>query len=525
MKLVICHYHLNRGGVTRVIENHLRALDAVLGPEEHWPTAVLFGGRKEGWSDHLPEQLRRLDLRLCKVPSVEYDDQRPGNCCVPEELVDHMTSAMEDQGFGPQETVIHLHNHSLGKNAALPEAAARLSARGYALLLHIHDFAEDFRPGNFRHMARRMEPRLGAAWHGWLYPQAANIHYAVLTGRDGEVLRHAGVPTERVHLLPNPVPPIEHLPERRAARRRLAELFGLQPRDRSLLYPVRCIRRKNVGEAVLYSLLAPDHWVVAITLPPLNPKEQPIYLAWKQLAAELELRCRFDVGAPGALSFLENLAASDAILTTSVAEGFGMAFLESSMADRPLTGRDLPEITADFRQAGVQFPYLGQRLPVPANWIDPDAFADRWVAAYRATLAAYGADACQAEIDRALKQKLEGGLVDFGDLDEPLQQRVIGRVHRQPSDRDTLREQNAQLLQALHTSDCDREHLRNNRKAIAEHFSLEACGRRLLAAYRRVAAAATAADPAPLETPHRILHRFLAPERFRLLRAEKQRTP
>ena len=37
---------------------------------------------------------------------------------------------------------------------------------------------------------------------------------------------------------------------------------------------------------------------------------------------------------------------------TSLAEGFGMVFLESWLAECPLLGRDLPEITRDFVEAG-----------------------------------------------------------------------------------------------------------------------------------------------------------------------------
>ena len=133
-------------------------------------------------------------------------------------------------------------------------------------------------------------------------------------------------------------------------RRRLSDEFAVSADDRFVLYPVRCIRRKNVGEALLYGKLAPPGTVVGVTLPPLNPVAIPVYARWQQLAAEWELPCRFDVGVAGKLTFAESLAASDLILTTSVAEGFGMVFLESWLASRALVGRDLPEITADFKK-------------------------------------------------------------------------------------------------------------------------------------------------------------------------------
>ena len=56
MNIAIVHYHLNRGGVTQVVRNHLLALDAVSDPDQRIRTAILFGGRKQGWNNDLPEQ-------------------------------------------------------------------------------------------------------------------------------------------------------------------------------------------------------------------------------------------------------------------------------------------------------------------------------------------------------------------------------------------------------------------------------------------------------------------------------------
>ena len=69
---------------------------------------------------------------------------------------------------------------------------------------------------------------------------------------------------------------------------------------------------------------------------------------------------------------LDNNAAADLLLTTCVAEGFGMVFLEAWLAGRNLVGRDLPEITADFVEAGIQLDSLFARLPVPIDWVGKD---------------------------------------------------------------------------------------------------------------------------------------------------------
>ncbi|KKK55068.1 hypothetical protein LCGC14_3078280, partial [marine sediment metagenome] len=179
----------------------------------------------------------------------------------------------------PGQTVLHLHNHSLGKNRLAAPVVGRLAEAGYAILLQIHDFAEDFRADNYR--------QIGMETAAALYPQAEGIHYAVLNRRDHEILREAGVDPTRLHFLPNPVPQPVDLPSKSEARARLHERFGIGPQERFVLYPVRGIRRKNVGEALLYSALAPAGTTVGLTLAPLNPAELSIYTMWKELAAEL----------------------------------------------------------------------------------------------------------------------------------------------------------------------------------------------------------------------------------------------
>ena len=150
MKLAILHYHLNRGGVTQVIANHLRSL-ATLPERERdaYKVAVVFGGRCEDWPQNLLAELPLRQAISCVVPELDYDDHHPVE---PERLAQRLEETLRGNGFSSDETVIHAHNHSLGKNSALPEALAGLAVKGYGLLLHIHDFAEDFRPENYRRL-------------------------------------------------------------------------------------------------------------------------------------------------------------------------------------------------------------------------------------------------------------------------------------------------------------------------------------------------------------------------------------
>jgi len=517
MKLAVLHYHLNRGGVTKVVENHLLALDAVLPASDSWPVALLYGGRREGWPADLAERLRSIRLGLQTVPQLEYDSPTEGAAPSPQRLADEVSAALGQLGFAPADTVLHVHNHALGKNAALPGAVRRLAERGYAMLLEPHDFAEDFRPANFRHLADRLAPEDPGGWHGWLYPQASHVHYALLNDRDRAVLLAAGVDPERLHSLPNPVRKFDALPSKDEARCKLAERFGVAPEERLILYPVRGIRRKNVGEAVLYAALAPPDTVVGLTLAPLNPAEQGIYGRWKQLAEELRLPMRFELGAPGGLDFADNLAASDVILTTSVAEGFGMVFLESWLARRTLVGRDLPEITADFVRAGVRLDRLSPHLGVPVEWIGRARYRRTLEEGYRRTLSAYSTPA-PTDLANQVEAHTDRDLVDFGDLDERLQEEIIRAVCSSADNRRRALDANPAVCRAVFASEAD-SRVSENAAAVRSHYALEPSGRRLVSLYEQVAASPREPHLRPLEHAGRILDSFLALQRFRLIRS------
>lgn len=508
MKLAIGHYHLNRGGVTRVIENQLLALDGALGNGEICEALIFYGGRHEGWPADLPDRLQKIRLRLEPLPELDYDSEHGGTSA---DLDLQFLAKLEQAGFSPDRTIVHLHNHSVGKNAALPSTVWKLAEQGYGLLLQIHDFAEDQRPGNFRLLAEAGKDL--PDWHGRLYPQAANVHFAVLNGRDRDVLQSVGIPPEQLHFLPNPVLAFERFPERGAARVKLNNLFAVSPDESFLLYPVRGIRRKNVGEALLYSVLAPAGTVVGLTLPPLNPAERVRYEQWKATAQRCHPPFRFDVGAPGGLSFAENLAASDAILTTSVAEGFGMVYLESWLADRPLAGRNLPEITKDFCEAGLDLSRLRSRLEVPTDWIDTARLRESLLKGFRATIEAY--DRSQPpELVEQVAEKIGGDAIDFGDLDETFQAAILEKVISEPSARQELLDANPGIVDVGNG-----ELVQTNASVVHREFSLRPSGARLAAVYDAVLNSARGHVIKPLDHPGAILDRFLDFSRFRLLRS------
>ncbi|MCS7303824.1 MAG: hypothetical protein NZ602_01785 [Thermoguttaceae bacterium] len=148
-------------------------------------------------------------------------------------------------------------------------------------------------------------------------------------------------------MLPNPGVATGPLPPTAEGKARLEEVFGIPAADRYLLCPVRAIRRKNIGEAVLCSLLAGlDVWIGG-TLAPTSPAEKAPYEGGKQRTVQRRFRCVWETGEAGRLTLAQNLAAADALLSTNIAEGFGMVFLESLVSRPNLAG---PKPAGNYRR-------------------------------------------------------------------------------------------------------------------------------------------------------------------------------
>jgi glycosyltransferase involved in cell wall biosynthesis len=513
MNVTVLHYHFNRGGVTQVVANHVRALAKSGGEPDEFRVSLLHGGRCEALPSDLTDERSGYRPSQYVVTDLDYDEGDIAEC---DQLAEQLRAALRDAGCEPNDTVLHVHNHALGKNISLPGALAALARDGYRLLLQIHDFAEDLRPQNYRRLAAALRGQAGGKNSplAALYPQAPHIHYAVLNRRDFAILHAAGIAETNLHLLPNAVRQFGELPDRRQVREKLHDLLHVPTSAGYIVYPVRGIRRKNLGEALLWAALAADDTVVGVTLAPLNPVEQAPYVHWKKLARRLRLSCLLETGREDAMTFPENLAAADRLITTSVAEGFGMVFLESWLAGRPLVGRDLPEITADFRENGIHFDALYPALPVPVEWLGRDVLRESLSAAVSRLSNDYGVDLREfVDVDRLVDARH----IDFAHLDARLQTRTIETAWSDKRRREELLELNPILRESISGSKATPD-LAENAAAVRSGYSLEVSGRRLAQLYRRVLRSPVGDDVRPLVGADEILHSFLAASRLHPIR-------
>lgn len=491
LRVAILHYHLRPGGVTRVIQSALRALalsvDQAAGAEPV-ACAVIAG---EPPSDVMPVPASGV------VEALAYDSS--SRLSAPDVLAEIDAEAARILGGPPD--IWHIHNHSLGKNASVPALVDYLARQGRTIVLQPHDFAEDGRPENYAFLRRLLGGETTAAVGARLYPQGTHVHYAVINRRDWRFLRAAGVPERQLHYLPNAVSADDPESDNDDGTLPFA--------GRLFFYPARAIRRKNIGEFLLWAALADPDDRFAIARAPKNPDARPVYDAWVEFAQRLQLPVDFEFSDQWPGSFSSLLRSAYAHVSTSVAEGFGLAFLEPWLAGRPLVGRKLPEITDEFEHAGLDLSSLYTQLRVPLEWIGCERFAAKLEAALARVYAAYDRAIAPDDVERALTAASTGDHVDFGRLDEPLQRAVIERVASSPGARAEIRPATVLPRDMPGTVQANRTH-------VEQQFRLLEYGHRLHAIYQ-TAADSPAAPEAALNADY-LLEEFLAPERFCLLR-------
>ena len=336
--------------------------------------------------------------------------------------------------------ILHCHNPNLGKNPALTLAVFRLAKKGYRIINHCHDFAED-RPVNMM-VLLAMISNAGLEAREVLYPDLPNYHYVVLNSNDYHRILQTRIPESRVHLIPNPVTLHEYNlgDGKQDLRLKIISQLALDPDKKIITYPVRAISRKNIGELIMLGILFEATCQFLITQAPKNPDELPGYNRWKDFCRKFNIQIKFEAG--DIVNHEELIGITDFCLTTSKREGFGMVFLEPWLAWTPVSGRDLPGITGDLRSYGLEFPGLYKHILVESRT----------------------------------------GVCDFTELDQEGQEDCIVRIHRFGYEKEKICRLNP-FLESLFTV-VEPEMIRKNRQIILNQFSVANYGKRLLELYK-----------------------------------------
>lgn len=380
LKLIVVHYHLRPGGVRRVIELASPHIARRMG----FAPVVLATGEApdDAWLLGFQRMIAPTPVEVVTLPALRYFSEQRGSVAV---LQRKLRVGLGKLLAG--DCLVWAHNPGLGRNLLLTRELVRVcEARRIRLVMHQHDWWFENRWQRWPEM-RRCGFRTLRAVAEAVFPAAPNIVHATINRADAEILsRHFPA---RVRWLPNPVertnpPPAARV---RVARRLLRESLGS---DAPVwLLPCRLLRRKNAAEALLLTRwLRPGAWLV--TTGGVSSADEVEYEAKLADAAR-------ENGWPLRLGLLawngfekaslpEIMAASEAVLLTSIQEGFGLPALEAAAAGRPLIARRLPNVAPDLAAMGFRFPQSYEDIYVAPELFDWAEEVRRQGALFRAWL-------------------------------------------------------------------------------------------------------------------------------------------
>ncbi len=440
LKIAFLHYHLKPGGVTTVIRHQVEAI------KKECDTLVLASRQPEA----------PVGTEVIPVPTAAYDSDIEAKVS-PEELTKSITAAI-NQKWENGCDVLHAHNTTLAKNRNMLKALEILRDQGIRLFIQIHDFAEDGRPD---------------VYYGEDY--TADVHYGVINSRDYRILVEAGLKEEGLHLIHNKVSPID-----------TGGGEAQVPHDAPgayVLYPVRAIRRKNIGETLLLSLFLKKEQTVGITLPPNSENDRNSYRSWRGFIDAHGFNVKLEVGL--GVNFADLVRRAPFLITTSLNEGFGFAFLEPWTAGKAVFGRRLDHVCRDFEENGVDLKHLYDAFYIPLTCIDGEAFYEKWSSSFTRLAGAFSHHVERNELRRAFDGMTGTGAVDFGVLDEKTQMDALLSIKRDKECAGKVRELNP-WLDKIRGVDINPGIIARNNKIIRAHYGETNYRETLLRIYERV---------------------------------------
>jgi glycosyltransferase involved in cell wall biosynthesis len=365
-QLVVAHYHLRPGGVRRVIETALPPLAAT--GRFTGITLAAGEGPDTAWLARLRAALGGLALRMEVHPAFLYwSEIAPVEQGFDRQLSRAATDLLAR--CGGQDAVLWAHNLALGRNAPLAGAWRQAaSATGATFLLHHHDFFFDNRWIRWPEMQAAGVASLDAAAEA-AFPAGRRTAHLAINRADHQLLASAF--GARARWLPNPVTATHHAAAgEREAREWLADRTGSD--EPYWLLPCRLLRRKNVAEALLLVRWLRPGARLLTTGGPTSTDEKP----YADRLREAAHRCRWPLrmavlaGQEDAPPVSALIAGAEAVVLTSLQEGFGLPYLEAASAARPLVARALPNVLPDLVGMGLRAPTVYREIMVPRDLFD-----------------------------------------------------------------------------------------------------------------------------------------------------------
>ncbi len=436
MKIAFIHYHLKTGGVTTVLKQQVGAI------KDECDLLVLTGA----------PQKSPFPADTVYIPGLGYSSPFQKTFSH-KEVAESIIRAISLKFCGKCD-VLHVHNPTLAKNTDFLKILSELKNNNMNLFLQIHDFAEDGRPLSY-----------------FSDKYLSDCHYGVINSRDYNMLLKAGLKKEGLHKIYNMVEPLtlgNHAKES----------------ENNVLYPIRAIRRKNIGEAILLSLFFKNSETLSITLPPNSPADFKSYEGWINFVKNRKLNVEFESGLKN--DFLKLVLSSKFLITTSITEGFGFSFLEPWCAKKIIWGRRLTDICRDFENNGISLGHLYSELLVPVEWIGKDNFYQKWKDCILRSCKLLNYDIDKSSIDKIFSRVIKNEKIDFALLDESFQKNIISHIMSSKNEKNELIRLNPYLASPGKVRDKE-ELIQKNLNAILTHYNKNIYKKKLIGIYKRVA--------------------------------------
>lgn len=366
MQLAVLHYHFRPGGVRRVIETGLPVFAAAAGVSR----VILAGGEAPdaAWRRQMEAALHPCAVEWLIEPALGYWSEQTLPVAAVRGGVREALSRMMSPG-----SVLWAHNLSVGRNMILSQEVGAVAQTG-TVWLHHHDWWWDGRWERWPEMAGQgiasLEEALAAT-----VPEGAGVRHFCINATDARRMQEwtGG----DFHFLPNVVTPERVTPAEVDGARDF--LRRVTDRHSWWLYPCRALRRKNLAEALLVQrLMAPDS-VTVTTGGASSTREHEClstltteagHYRWPLFAGVCA-----NVPCPPVAHLL---AAADAVVVTSLREGFGLPYYEA--AGRPLAARIPSGLEETLRATGFDFRNGWRELRVPRGAFDAESEAGRTAA-------------------------------------------------------------------------------------------------------------------------------------------------
>ena len=376
------------------------------------------------WAGSLAASLPGLNLRVVLHRDLGYLDRTTME-------IGPEAQALVFRELSGKDVLVWAHNLSVGRNLSLlRNLPGWCAAAGARLWLHHHDWWWDGRWDRWADCLALGISSLEEALE-LSVPTGPHIRHWCVNLADLDWLQRLADGAAR--WVGNPLPEFVS-PDASEIRQAAAWLAHLSGGRRVWLAPVRALRRKNLGEAILLAQYQAEPTCVITTGGPSSVVEVP---AWENLCeaavqhdwpfvpsvlARVEMACG-SAGKPGRQNhppMAPLMMAANAIVMPSLQEGFGLPYLEAAALQKPLLARVPPHATENLAALGCTVTGAYNTLPVPADSFNSAAESTRCLAQWNSLL-----PSLPRELQRPRDAFPPAKCVDFGTLTLAAQMEVL----------------------------------------------------------------------------------------------------